>query len=91
MTYSVITRACATPTPAPTPTPLDSTWQEETKPGEPTLPANTKTDKNLEARTTVMICPLSGMRATVNCPIKEAKVFTQGQEPKDFCTFHTGN
>jgi len=70
--------------PAPTPTPLDSTWQEETKPGEPTLPANTKTDKNLEARTTVMICPLSGMRATVNCPIKEAKVFTQGQEPKDF-------
>ncbi len=77
--------------PTPTPTPLDSTWQEQNKPGETPLPSNTKTDKNLDARITVMICPISGMRATVNCPTKEAEVFKQGEEPKDFCTFHTGN
>jgi len=79
--------------PAPTPTPLEETWQEQTSPGNTTLPTNSsKKDKNnLDARTTVMICPLSGMRATSNCPTKEAKVFRQGEEPRDFCTFHTGN
>jgi penicillin-binding protein 1B len=78
--------------PSPTPTPLEETWQEQTSPGNTTLPTNTKKDKNnLDARTTVMICPLSGMRATSNCPTKEAKVFKQGEEPRDFCTFHTGN
>ena len=78
--------------PAPTPTPFDGTWQEQTKPDETTLPTNTKTtDKSLVGRITVMICPLSGMRATMKCPTKEAKVFKQGEEPKDFCTFHTGN
>ena len=74
--------------PAPTPTPLDGTWTEQTKPGETPLPSNSKTDKNTGAKITVMICPLSGMRATINCPTKEAKVFRQGEEPKDFCSFH---
>jgi len=78
--------------PAPTPTPLDGTWQEQTVPNGTTQPSNTKTDKNnLDARTTVMVCPLSGMRATINCPTKESKIFKQGEEPKDFCNFHTGN
>jgi penicillin-binding protein 1B len=78
--------------PEPTPTPLEETWQEQNTPGNTALPSNTKKDKNnLDARTTVMICPLSGMRATINCPTKEAKVFKQGEEPRDFCTFHTGN
>jgi len=78
--------------PAPTPTPLDGTWQEQNIPNSTTQPSNTKTDKNnLDARITVMVCPLSGMRATSNCPTKESKVFKQGEEPKDFCNFHTGN
>lgn len=74
--------------PEPTPTPLDGTWQEQTKPGETPKPSNSKTDINPSARITVMVCPLSGMRATINCPQKEAKVFTQGEEPTDFCSFH---
>ena len=35
---------------------------------------------------TVMICPLTGMRATINCPNKESKSFRAGTEPKEFCT-----
>ncbi len=78
--------------PSPTPTPVDGIWQEQTIPNGTTQPSNTKTDKNnLDARTTVMVCPLSGMRATINCPTKESKIFKQGEEPKDFCNFHTGN
>lgn len=77
--------------PIPTPTPLDGTWQDQTKPDGTTLPSNSKSDKSSVEKLTVMICPLSGMRATSNCPTKEAKVFKQGEEPKDFCTFHTGN
>jgi penicillin-binding protein 1B len=77
--------------PEPTPTPLDGTWQEQNKSGNTNQAANTKTDKNLDGKVTVMICPLSGQRATMNCPVKEAKVFKQGEEPKDFCSFHTGN
>jgi len=37
---------------------------------------------------TVMICPITGMRATANCPNKEAHKFKAGTEPKEFCTFH---
>jgi hypothetical protein len=77
--------------PEPTPTPLDGTWTEQTKPGETPLPSNSgssKPDKNSVTQITVMICPLSGMRATINCPKKEPKVFKQGEEPRDFCSFH---
>ncbi|MBS1794486.1 MAG: PBP1A family penicillin-binding protein [Acidobacteria bacterium] len=76
--------------PTPTPTPLDGTWTEQTTPGETPLPANTNPEKRTDAKITVMICPLSGMRATINCPTKEPKVYRLGSEPKDFCTFHTG-
>jgi penicillin-binding protein 1B len=37
---------------------------------------------------TVMVCELSGMRATLNCPKKEAKTFKNNTEPREFCTFH---
>ncbi|MEP6902317.1 MAG: PBP1A family penicillin-binding protein [Actinomycetota bacterium] len=77
--------------PAPTPTPLDKTWQEQNKPDNTNLPINSKTNIGLVEKVTVMICPLSGMRATIHCPTKEAKVFKKGEEPPDFCTFHTGN
>jgi penicillin-binding protein 1B len=74
--------------PKPTPTPLDGTWTEQVKPGTTPTPANSKTDISPVSRITVMVCPLSGMRATMNCPQKESKVFKQGEEPKDFCSFH---
>jgi penicillin-binding protein 1B len=77
--------------PTPTPTPF-TTWQEEGTTDGAKLSKDEKDGKkNLDIKLTVMICPLSGMRAILNCPNKESKTFTQGQEPKDFCTFHSGN
>jgi penicillin-binding protein 1B len=77
--------------PTPSPTPFE-TWQEQnqTQQKQPATPGNSKSDKNPVSKTTVMICPLSGMRATINCPAKESKVFEEGQEPEEFCTFHKG-
>ncbi len=74
--------------PVPTPTPF-TTWQEEGAGSSTPLPAEKK-NGDLESKVTVMICPLSGMRATVNCPEKESKVFSQKQEPKEFCNLHRG-
>lgn len=74
-------------TPTPTPTPF-STWQEQEKTDEKTPPAKEKETQTATTKITIMICPLSGMRATMNCPNKESKIFNQGQEPRDFCDFH---
>jgi penicillin-binding protein 1B len=71
----------------PTPTPF-STWQEQEKSGEGNSLPKEKEAQNLITKVTVMICPLSGMRAKMNCPNKEPKIFNQGQEPQDFCDFH---
>ncbi len=75
--------------PRSTPTPF-TTWEQQQK-GE-TGNQNTSTESNqTNGRTvTVMICLLSGVRATSNCPTKEIKTFEEGKEPKDFCTFHRG-
>lgn len=93
-----------TPTPFPTETPF-STWQEAqqetvttdvsvenyTEPiplqTPPPLPSPTRTRSN--KMVTIMICPLSGVRATANCPDKEATGFTLGNEPKEFCELHS--
>jgi len=76
--------------PTPTPTPF-TTWQEEgTTGGSSPPPKSEPEDPNLGNRVTVMICPLSGMRATSNCPEKEARVFSMRQEPKEFCNLHRG-
>jgi penicillin-binding protein 1B len=75
-----------------TPTPF-TTWEEEQR------NQNSNPDKSpqydipkadIVPRVTVMICPLTGMRATKNCPEKEAKTYEDGKEPKEFCTFHVG-
>ncbi len=76
--------------PTPTPTPFE-TWQEQIKPDNSNKPANIKPNPNYVEKVTVMICPLTGMRATSNCPVKESKVFKKGEEPEEFCSFHTGN
>ncbi|HQU84140.1 MAG TPA: PBP1A family penicillin-binding protein [Pyrinomonadaceae bacterium] len=81
------------PKPQATATPF-ATWEEEQnkKGNQPTAP-NLKTDNGLteeDRQLTIMICPVTGMRATKNCPDKKAQTFKQGTEPKDFCTFHVG-
>ena len=71
------------------PTPLDETWQESSEPPDKQPQTHTTRDPaELTPKVTVMICPLTGIRATVNCPKKEAKTLDAGKEPKEFCTFH---
>lgn len=81
------------PKPQATATPF-STWEEEQnkKGNQPNAPNLKDNNDALEAdkQLTIMICPLTGMRATKNCPDKKAQTFKQGSEPKDFCTFHVG-
>jgi penicillin-binding protein 1B len=77
--------------PSPTATPF-TTWQEELNEAEtePGVATKRPTPQTLgSARTvSVMICPLTGMRAILNCPNKQPGTFDDGEEPKDFCTFH---
>ena len=78
--------------PRTTPTPFQ-TWEEERREDSETPKTTSESDKaetdNLR-NVMVMICPLSGVRATSNCPDKTAKSFPEGKEPKDFCPFHRG-
>lgn len=75
--------------PTPSPTPVSGTWQDKIEP-----PDNRSTSQRLKNQpddrgtVTVMICPVTGLRATANCPDRVAQKFKAGTEPKDFCTFH---
>lgn len=71
------------------PTPLDQTWQEDSEP-PPQQPQTraTRDPAEIAPKVTVMICPLTDLRATVNCPDKKPKTFSAGAEPKEFCPFH---
>jgi penicillin-binding protein 1B len=77
---------------SPSPTPLQETWQEGTEDqGGQTAPRRSRTSAgDPKGTVTVMICPLTGMRGTVNCPDKEPRTYKTGTEPKEFCTFHKG-
>lgn len=71
-----------------TPTPF-VTWEEAQSGPRNESESNSDTAKSdVTQSITVMVCELSGMRATLNCPKKEAKHFTNNSEPKEFCTFH---
>ena len=76
--------------PSPSPTPLSSTWQDKAEPPETDPPSEQVRGRSVDTSgtITIMVCPVTGMRATVNCPTKEAKSFRTGTEPKEFCTFH---
>lgn len=72
-------------TPNPSPTPLDGTWEDR-----PSLDddVNRGTDRPRPKPITVVVCPITGLRATVECPRTEARTFRLGAEPKEFCTLH---
>lgn len=71
--------------PSPTPSPVTETWQEDSEPNRPPPePRNPAPAGDV----TIMVCPLTGMRATVKCRDRHARSFTAGREPKEFCTFH---
>jgi len=74
------------PTPEKSPTPVDETWEEQSDP----VPAQdtSKQPKPKGKSVMVIICPITGMRATAACPKTEMRNFSAGAEPKDFCAFH---
>jgi penicillin-binding protein 1B len=75
------------PTPTPREAPVDGTWQDR---AEPPTSENYSSGASNDRRATVVvdICPLTGQRATANCPEHEKRSFRRGTEPREFCVFH---
>ena len=75
--------------PTPSPTPLTNTWENlenrSNSSGSSRRSSSSGTDRG---NVTVMVCPVTGMRVTSNCPYGEARTFQKGNEPKEFCTLH---
>ena len=85
---TIIDADAAVPTPSETPF---QTWQESQQnpnPAETTRSPDEDSEPLLEQNITVMICPLTDARATINCPNKQPKTFPVGEQPNDFCPFH---
>ncbi len=84
------------PDKTPSPTPVNQTWQDGTDPpGDPgSSPAvggvavPPGRGGGSTGSVTIMVCPVTGNRATINCPDKQSKTYRASEEPKDFCTFH---
>lgn len=72
----------------PTPTPIDETLQEEMEGNSNVQNGRSRRAQSGTQGTTVIICPLSGMRATARCPSREAKNVAGSPDLIDFCTFH---
>lgn len=73
------------PQASPTPTPVTETWQEDSE----SPPANSRPTRapatSLGTSVTVMVCPVSQMRAKPTCPNKRTQTFNRGAEPKVTC------
>ncbi len=79
----------ATPSPDAAATPINGTWQENMERESPgTAASPTSTPRRAAAGKIVEVCIITGMRATANCPEKDARNFKPGEEPKEFCKLH---
>lgn len=78
------------PEPKAEESPVKGTWQDGAEPenNENSSSATRPSTAKGGTTVTVMICPVTGMRATVHCPKKVAKVFREGTEPTEFCPVH---
>ena len=74
--------------PNPTQTPLVETLQDQVESNSNAPPDRPNRRSANSHGNLVFICPITGMRATINCPTRESKLFREGSEPKEFCTFH---
>lgn len=72
--------------PNASPTPF-TTWEEAQEDSRGDVPAPQR--PNESGQISVLFCPLSGKRATPNCPERVARPFRRGTEPKEYCDFHT--
>ncbi len=79
------------PSPVPDGTPLTETWSDTAGNGNRTRETQRDTGQPALQRAglSILICPTSNMRATVNCPRSEPRSFQRGTEPKDFCPIHS--
>ena len=85
--YDPVTGEPITPTPTPekSPTPVNETWEEQLPAASP---QRDQPGSDRMKTVMVLVCPLTGMRATADCPKPETRTFVEGREPKDFCAFH---
>ncbi|HEX6279713.1 MAG TPA: PBP1A family penicillin-binding protein, partial [Pyrinomonadaceae bacterium] len=82
--YDPVTGEPITPTPTPEKSPaVNETWEEQAQPSP-----GRSGDEPQARGALVIVCPLTGMRATSACPKSEMRSFKDGREPKDFCAFH---
>ncbi len=81
----------ANPNPEATATPFTTWEQQQMQKGNANTanPSSEVERSGIQKNMTVMICPTSGMRATLYCPTKRPETFVEGSEPKEFCPFHT--
>ena len=70
---------------SPTPTPLSGTWEEKAGAEADRTRAPSDSGRNTVS---VIVCPITGLRATENCPVREARSFPKGREPDAFCYLH---
>jgi len=78
----------AEPNPSPSPTPLTNTWENQENRSNNSNSARRAPSSRERGLITVMVCPVTGLRVTSNCPGSEARTFKPGTEPKEFCTLH---
>jgi penicillin-binding protein 1B len=81
----------APPKPVAAPSPVTGTWQDSASPpnGEPPPPSrSTSLPPDSGPQVSLIICPITMMRATSKCPAPEPRSFRQGSEPRDICSLH---
>lgn len=78
--------------PSPAGTPVAGTWSD-TIDGPPasTQPTLPRSGRSSDSRNSinVIVCPVTIMRATTNCPRRESRQFAKGTEPQEFCPIHS--
>ena len=77
-----------TPSPSPSEPPINGTWQDPNVPPGNKQSLRQKRGEGDTKMVTIMVCPVTGLRATSKCPNAELKSYKAGSEPQDFCTFH---
>ncbi len=76
--------------PTPTDPKITGTWSDSVDgPGVSAQPTPRTGRPDTRGSVNIVVCPVTDMRATENCPRREAKTFRSGTEPKDFCPIHS--
>ncbi len=75
--------------PNPSQTPVDGTSLDRFDSNSNESRSRSARNQSTDQRIVLIICPITGMRATTNCPTRESKTFPAASaDVIDFCTFH---